>query len=194
MGTTERCAAAAAALEASDDGVVVTDPQGGLLYQSAALRQFLTVESERGMLEESIADARNAVLARADARRSSSDDGRPHQNGAPSITLQVRTSASEYRVRGTAVHASDAGSGASMVVVWVRQCRPRHLTLDALRARYGLTLREIRVASLLAARSGSREIAEALGISPHTARRHAEAVLRKLGVRSRADVRERLIE
>ena len=57
---------------------------------------------------------------------------------------------------------------------------------------FSLTAREARVAGLLAERRSNREIADALGISAHTARHHTERVLSKLGVHSRAGVRDRL--
>jgi DNA-binding CsgD family transcriptional regulator len=59
---------------------------------------------------------------------------------------------------------------------------------DLLTARYQLTRREAEVARLLAVGKSNAEIAEALSISEHTARRHTEQVLLKLGVRSRAAV------
>lgn len=203
----ELCRAVAAALDGADDGVWVTDRQGGLLFQNGTLRSMLAADAERRAVEETIADVRHAVVARSDIlsiaaaeteRQSggaSSMVGRPVASTTtlrPAVTVQVRTTALEYRVRGTIAHYAEAGRTESLVVVWVRKCRPRNLTLDALRDRFGLTPREVRVAALLGARSGSREIAEALGISRHTARRHAEAVLRKLGVHSRSEVAERL--
>lgn len=51
-----------------------------------------------------------------------------------------------------------------------------------------LTAREQAVAALLTVRRTNREIAEALGMSEHTARHHTEGVLRKLGLRSRRAV------
>jgi DNA-binding CsgD family transcriptional regulator/PAS domain-containing protein len=57
-----------------------------------------------------------------------------------------------------------------------------------LRARFGLTAQECAVARLLAARRSDGEVARTLGISPNTARTHAERVRRKLGVSRRADV------
>jgi DNA-binding CsgD family transcriptional regulator len=51
--------------------------------------------------------------------------------------------------------------------------------------RLGLTRREAQVARLLARRATNREIAEQLGMSPHTVRHHAENVFAKLGVHSR---------
>jgi DNA-binding CsgD family transcriptional regulator len=45
---------------------------------------------------------------------------------------------------------------------------------DAQLASYGLTRREIEIARLLASRRRTSEIAELLGVSVHTARRHTE--------------------
>jgi DNA-binding CsgD family transcriptional regulator len=57
----------------------------------------------------------------------------------------------------------------------------------------GLTRREIEIARLLASRRRTSEIAELLGVSVHTARRHTEHVLMKLGVHSRREVERVLI-
>ena len=50
----------------------------------------------------------------------------------------------------------------------------------------GLTRREAEVARLVGAGLATKEIAQRLGISGHTARHHIERVFAKLGVRSRA--------
>jgi DNA-binding CsgD family transcriptional regulator len=60
------------------------------------------------------------------------------------------------------------------------------------RERFGLTAQECAVAELMAARRTDAEIAAALGISPNTARTHAERVRRKLGVARRTEVAELL--
>ena len=52
----------------------------------------------------------------------------------------------------------------------------------------GLTPREVQVAELLATAHTTKEAAAALGISPHTVRRHSEHIFAKLGVRSRSAV------
>jgi DNA-binding CsgD family transcriptional regulator len=59
---------------------------------------------------------------------------------------------------------------------------------EDLRRRFRLTDREAEVALLLAQRHTSKEIACVLGVSWHTARRHTERVLGKLGVNSRRQV------
>ena len=197
----DRFAALTAAVEVAEDGLSVTDYQGGMLYQSSTLVQLLGGEAQRSVLEDAIADARNAVTARLEALRVSAANAdsppldRPHsgpRSGAVSLTLRVRTAAAEYRVRTTVIDVSTPGHPEPLHVLWLRKCRPRQLPPGALREQYGLTPRQMRVAILTAAGSRSREIAQALGISQHTARRHVEAVLQKLGVHSRAEVRERL--
>jgi DNA-binding CsgD family transcriptional regulator len=59
---------------------------------------------------------------------------------------------------------------------------------ERLSRRFGLSPREAQVALLLAERRSNLEIARALGISPHTSKRHTERVLGKLGVSSRRAV------
>ena len=51
-----------------------------------------------------------------------------------------------------------------------------------------LTDRELEVTRLLSAGRSNADVAQQLGISEHTARRHTERVLSKLGARSRAEV------
>jgi DNA-binding CsgD family transcriptional regulator len=61
-------------------------------------------------------------------------------------------------------------------------------TVEELRHRYSLTAREAQVAVLLGEGLTSREIAERLQMSVHTARRHSEHIFAKLGARRRAEV------
>ena len=59
--------------------------------------------------------------------------------------------------------------------------------------RFNLTPREAEVGLLLADRMSCREIAERLNMSFHTARCHTERILAKLEVKSKHDVRRRLL-
>jgi DNA-binding NarL/FixJ family response regulator len=65
---------------------------------------------------------------------------------------------------------------------------PGPLSDDELKERYGLTPRQIAVTRLLSEGCSNAEIAERLSVSYFTARNHAEQVLQKLGVTSRAAV------
>ena len=80
---------------------------------------------------------------------------------------------------GPRTAAAAAAPAASTVV---------RLSDEEIRARYGLTPRQLEVARLLAEGLTNGEIAETLGTSYYTARNHAEQVLRRLGVASRAAV------
>jgi DNA-binding CsgD family transcriptional regulator len=74
-----------------------------------------------------------------------------------------------------------------MVVVSLRRVRPLTPTAAELQQRFGLTAAQGRVAQLLIAGRTNLDIARALTISEHTARRHTERVFQKLGVRTRAE-------
>lgn len=76
--------------------------------------------------------------------------------------------------------------------VTMRLAEDQEVSLAPSLARLGLTRREAQVARLLARRATNREIAERLGMSPHTVRHHAENVFAKLGVHSRRAIRAQL--
>ena len=199
MHSPERCAALLAAVEATDDGLRVTDREGIVLFESGSFSRLVAAEPARRVLDEAMRDARLAALAHVYATRQEQAQATPRGTGewpghTGSVDLVVRTASMEYRVRGTVTDSKGAFRSRDLVVTWLRPCKPRHLSAEELRSRYGLTAREVRVSALLAAGSGSREIAQVLGISVHTARRHTEAVLRKLLVHTRREVRERLRE
>lgn len=81
-----------------------------------------------------------------------------------------------------------------LIMVFLRTgARLPACTPDDLRARFGLTRQQARVALLLAQRRTNREISERLCISVHTTKRHVEQVLAKLGVGSRGSVERVLL-
>lgn len=88
-------------------------------------------------------------------------------------------------------------SGAPIYVVVVeRERAAAEETLPEppeLRREFGLSRREAEVALLLARRLTSQEVAEAVGFTVHTARRHTEKVLAKMGLQVREEVRQALL-
>jgi DNA-binding CsgD family transcriptional regulator len=189
MYSRERYGVLVAIVESLDDGISVHDGRGALLYKNGLLGHMLSAEPDGDALQDAIDCARrqaaletsNAILSIARARQG---------GGTAASEVVVRGSRAEYRVRARAVRAKAPGG---LVIVTVRR-QPVAPTLSPaeLAARYGLTRAEARVALLLEGARTSRQIAEQLGISVHTARRHAEAVLKKLGVHSRGAVGARL--
>lgn len=111
-------------------------------------------------------------------------------------TRPVREVVSEdlvYRLEGRRLQTS-AGDRGPIVLVFVQPLKETLPHDDVLRSRFGLTRKEVRVARLIAEDKTNDQIAEALSISPHTARHHTERVLAKLGVNSRTKVRTALLE
>ena len=185
--------ALAATLDAVDDALLVVGGDGRALHRNAALRRLLAAEPERVRLEAALDDAARALApARAAALVV------PAALTAAAAARRVVTATAAYRVR--AAHADESMwgvPGTVLVSVAVDDGAPAggalvgaagagdDAGLAALRARHGLTAREGEVAALLGRRLTNGEIAAALGVSPHTARHHAQRVLEKLGVRSR---------
>jgi Response regulator containing a CheY-like receiver domain and an HTH DNA-binding domain len=105
----------------------------------------------------------------------------------------VATSQAAYRLRGNLVGRNALGHGTA-VLVSVDRVAFQVPAPDSIRTRYGLTVRELQVASLIMHRLTNAEIARMLGVSPHTSRHHTENVLAKFGVRSREALRRAITE
>jgi DNA-binding CsgD family transcriptional regulator len=97
-----------------------------------------------------------------------------------------------YRLVAVVVPHALAGLGPGVVVV-IHPPPHEPLAEHALRARFGLTSAQARVAKLLAEGEANKAIAERLFISPHTVRHHIEQVLSRLGVASRSAATSRLL-
>ena len=67
-------------------------------------------------------------------------------------------------------------------------------TLSEIQRVHGLTVRQAEVARLMVERRSAKEIARTLDIRPNTARRHCQAVLRRLGLHNRNHVAGVLLE
>lgn len=84
---------------------------------------------------------------------------------------------------------ADGGMGRdASALVTLRVAGAAALDDETLRARFGLTPREVEVARLVAAGLTNREVAARLGIREPTTRHHVEKVMGKLGVNARAKV------
>ena len=81
-----------------------------------------------------------------------------------------------------------AGMSPAAVAVVAERIGPSVASTVAQQIHARLSEREMEVAELLARGCSNDEIAQRLGISAHTARRHTEHVFDKLGVRTRAAV------
>jgi len=150
----------------------------------------------------------NAALARLQARVGAGRSLRPHivtllaqLQRALSAAGVDRPSAmekevvlGETRLRLLAapleVPAQDAST---LYAILVEPVTPLLPDVAQIRIRHGLSRRQSEVALLLAQGQTNDQVAAALRISPHTARRHTERVLGKLGVSRRGGVAQRLL-
>jgi DNA-binding CsgD family transcriptional regulator len=104
-------------------------------------------------------------------------------SGEPAAVRFVSIGQHRYRI---VVDALQASAGADPVpVATVQRIETAEPPEQRVRRRFRLTEKEAHVALLLAQRRSNAEIASALQISRHTARRHTENVMLKLNVSSR---------
>jgi DNA-binding CsgD family transcriptional regulator len=179
-------------MDSMDDGIVAFDHQGRMAIRNRCARRLIEADPDRQELLVAIGDLHRSLTPWLDRvpsnERRTPDDPRLH-----STQITVRTASTEYRLRGSAIAHPDAHATSRGVVITVStRSSATHLSPAELRQRYRLTPTEIRVAWLIDGGLPTRDIAAALSITLNTARRHAESVLRKLGVHSRPAVRSRL--
>jgi DNA-binding CsgD family transcriptional regulator len=157
-------------LDAMREGLMLVDANGRVLHETPAIVRMLADEWERDRVRTAMLLCARSL---SQARRASGSE--------------VRTAQHRYRIRGC--YAGEELAGSSTVLVAVDRVGPVPAPDDtALKLRFGLTPREIQVTRLLAAGRRNDDVAASLQISPHTARRHTERVLAKLGASSRAAV------
>ncbi len=176
----------AALLDTFREGLQLCDRQGRVLHVNAALVRLLERELEGERLRQEAGRIVKALQSLQDGGASGGGAGQ-----GPLIA-EVCTAAARYRLRGSYAGARLAGSE-GMLLVAIECLTLQPPTAETLRERFGLTRQEAAVALLLARGKSSAEIARELFISSHTARRHTERVLPKLGVHSRAEVAGRIL-
>jgi DNA-binding CsgD family transcriptional regulator/PAS domain-containing protein len=179
----------ASVLDNLGEGVVLFDEGGHHVYQNSAFGRLMANEPEARRLRMECGRIGQLVMTLAIRHASKS---RPLEILGPA-EREVRTAMARYRIRG-----SLAGPGLlesrQLALVVLDRVVPSPPAPRDLRERYGLTTREIAVSLLLADGHSNAEVARLLGVTIHTARRHAEHVLMKLGVHSRAAVSAKLRE
>lgn len=158
------------------------DAGGQLVQQNSAMTRLLSAEPGR---EQLLARMRGAASALALSTQRTARRG--PDDRLPSPWNEFRTSTKQYRM-STSILPAGLLASYSMIVVSLDLLTVQQRSDAQLVASYGLTSREIEVSRLLASRQSTSEIAEMLGMSVHTARRHTEHVLMKLGVHSRREV------
>ena len=168
-----------AALDALDTPLVVCDVDGRVVHETPALTDALAGDDR-------------AASVRAEVLRLAADLMAPDPTALPERT--VRTDRGLYGLHATILPEGGTFGPRPGVLVGVRVPASPWPSTDVLRDRAGLTRREADVALGLAQGLSNDRLAEVLCISPHTARRHTERVMAKLGVASRSSVAAALLD
>jgi DNA-binding CsgD family transcriptional regulator len=177
-------------IDVTGQALMLFGMDGREVSQNPVMRRILAQERERETLLEHIRGVALAVVNRAaDGGR----DGPVDHRSSDGTRREVATSQAAYRLRGNLVGRNSLGHSTA-VLVSVDRVAYQVPAPDSIRARYGLTVRELQVASLIMHRLTNAEIARMLGVSPHTARHHTENVLAKVGVRSRDALRHAIAD
>ena len=171
-------------LNASGKRLLLCDNHGRAFQASAALERTLAADPERRVIERSM---HRLAHATAELRRNGNGATRALAESGEHVVATVRG-----RYRLSASLAGESGPEPVGVLVLLEPVFREPIPDEELRARFQLTTREIHIAREIAEGNQNVEVARQLGISPHTARRHTEHVLDKLGVASRAQVADRI--
>jgi DNA-binding CsgD family transcriptional regulator len=164
-------------------------PAGREIYRNASMRRTLAEDPEHSLIEAALVEVARMTVCAPPAGSCPPRIGGFRED--PS-RREFRTTTARYRLRGSVMDPGTVGPERT-VLVSMDRLRTEPPAAEPLRGlRFGLTLRETQVASLLMQRLTNKEIATILGISAHTARHHTESVLMKAGVNSRRALRRAL--
>jgi DNA-binding CsgD family transcriptional regulator len=175
-----------ALLDAIPEAVLMYDGSGGLVHANPRAAELFGMPGAAGPG----ASVRTEAQRMAWSLAASAQRAITRANGGPVATeavREVRADGRVYRLRGTLASGwMPEGEAGVLVTAAFELVNP--LTDLELRARYGLSAREIEVARLVASGLSNQEVAEKLGVSYFTARNHVERLLGKLGVGNRSRV------
>jgi DNA-binding CsgD family transcriptional regulator len=170
-----------------ESALVCFDAAGHVVQQNSAMTKLLSAEPERDRLF-----AQMCATARAMGASLRSATRHVHRDIPASPWSELRTATKHYQL-STSLLPAGLLSSQSLIVAALDLMDRQQRSNRELQATFALTPREIEIARLLAARHHTAEIADILGVSVHTARRHTEHVLMKLGVHSRREVEQVLL-
>jgi DNA-binding CsgD family transcriptional regulator len=175
-------ASLAGALDSLVTAAWVFSERGDNVLHRNASAGLLTMEDPQSAHIEAAISALARGLSRS-VEHTKSAGGNPSTVRA---NTTVRTETATYSLCGSYVGAARLAPTRTILVV-ARRTTPRPLDRAVLRHRYALSPRELQTAELVFEGFAAGEIAQHLGISVHTARRHMEQLYRKLGVHSRGE-------
>lgn len=178
------------ALDGLTEALVVFGPDGRELHRNAAFCRLISSEPQKDQ-DKLLGEMQQ--LAHRMVRPGLNRYDRQSRSG-PDAQRRVVTGTATFTIAGVLTPQATFGAGANVMVSVVPHGRGLLPSSEQLRERFALTRREAEVALLLAEGLSNDDLAARLFVSPHTARRHTERTLEKLGLRSRKALALKLIE
>ncbi len=175
------------ALDPVGIGIAIFDDAGELVHANRLMREVLAEASAELEIRPEVENYISSLVALRRERR-----GAPADDMAALTVREVGTPESCWRLRGSWIE-DRSRPGTGLLLILERVLLPPAGGMRIL-DRFGLTQQEKRIARLLAEGRSNAEIVEELHISPHTARNHTRKVLQKLGIHSRAQVVNKLLQ
>jgi DNA-binding CsgD family transcriptional regulator len=173
-------------LDSVHQALAVFDSDGTVLFRNQAFEELF----RREPMWSTVAAATEELAGKVG--RLGSEPARGTKDGERSHQADVTAGQCSYALWASPLRSDVFGTEG--VLVEVERRGGVLPSGENVQARFHLTPREAEVALLLAEGLDNRRIAERLSISPHTARRHTEHVLRGLGIDSRAAVAVTLLQ
>ena len=175
------------ALDTIEQGLLFFDDTGALLHANQAAVRMLEESAEGERLRGEVNLFARSLGALIRFRELTHE-----QTVEMLATREVPTKEERYRLKGSYVGLELFGQSGKLLVT-LERAAPDPLSDAALQERFGLSRKESQVLRLLVDGKTNQEIAQALFLSPHTARHHTERLLRKLGVHSRTEAAGRVL-
>lgn len=161
-----------------EQAAIVYDADARLIHETPCTERLLAVDPESAAVRAAMMElARRMPTTTMEA-------------GDARVWTQLRTAVARYTIHGC-YHAFGACKPPLRLICVKRDSAASRSAPD-LRAEFGLTPAEAAVAQLISQGLRNDAIAEALGVSQHTAKRHTERVMHKLKVTSRTQVGPRI--
>ncbi|MBL8960035.1 MAG: helix-turn-helix transcriptional regulator [Gemmatimonadetes bacterium] len=174
----------ARALDRLDVPVLLVSASGRIAFRTRGVAQLLMNPRHEAQVLGAVAH-----LVRTQEVHLRGTPRRTHLPLAPTA-LRVQVQERAFTLRATPVGPEGSATRLTMVLLEEHPAPPPS---DAeVREAFKLSMRELHVARLMSRGMADKEIARELGVSWHTARRHAEHVLRKTGVTRRSLLADRL--
>lgn len=169
-------------IDSMPEPLLLCDSAGGAIHVNRALQNALARIPDAELLRQAMLGLARAAAASLHTPTKAQGADVP---GAPVHTFQ--SGGRQYRLRAS--YLGEALTGKEPLVLVALEGASAGLPCVAeLKERYGLTTTQARVALLMADGKKDEEIARVLMNSVHTVRSHTDAVRRKLGARTRAEV------